>query len=124
MAQTNALGVVTRFGYCDCGVLEAATNAWRSSVQFVTLYTYDYQGRLLETTLPDATLTNAYNVLSQVVQAGDGWTAQGFTYNQQGGRIGATDPNGIVQTIVYDVEDRPLRVTDVPSPIRSPHLSP
>jgi YD repeat-containing protein len=44
IAETNANGGITRYGYCDCGALLSVTNAWNTSVQMVTSYEYGLSG--------------------------------------------------------------------------------
>jgi len=46
IAETNALGTVTRYGYCDCGAVSSITNAYGvSGIEAVTIFTFDLQER-------------------------------------------------------------------------------
>jgi YD repeat-containing protein len=53
IAETNANGVVTGYGYCGCGSVNSVTNAWNTPVQEVTTFNFDNQGRLTNTLLAD-----------------------------------------------------------------------
>src|SRR5262245_12265376 len=112
IAETNALGVVTAYDYCDCGALFSQTNAWNTPAQQVISFNYDYQGNLTYIWLPDTALTNSYNALGQVFSASDGWTIRTNLYNNQGLRTAVLSPGGTESSTVYDNEDRPLWVTD------------
>ena len=64
VAETNALGKVTLYDYCDCGALYSITNA----LQQVTYLIHDNQGNLLQTIYPDGyAVTNTYNLIHQLV---------------------------------------------------------
>ncbi|HEX5218777.1 MAG TPA: cysteine peptidase family C39 domain-containing protein [Verrucomicrobiae bacterium] len=84
VAETNANGVVTRYGLCDCGAVMSVTNAWNTPVQMVTSFGYDLQGNRLYTYFPDATVTNWYDSLRRVIVTGDAWGYRWFNYNNQG----------------------------------------
>jgi RHS repeat-associated protein len=102
--------VVTGYSYCDCGALFAVTNAWNTSAQMVTTFTYDNQGNRLITYLPDAAITNSYDALGRVVTNADAWGFRDFGYNNQGIRIGTGDAYGTEQATYFDIEDRPIWV--------------
>jgi len=53
VAATNENGIVTRYGYCDCGALLSQTNAWSTPVQQPISFSYDNQGNLLVISYPD-----------------------------------------------------------------------
>ncbi|HEV2207668.1 MAG TPA: hypothetical protein VG167_02780, partial [Verrucomicrobiae bacterium] len=111
-AETNANGVVTRYGYCDCGALFAVTNAWNTTVQQVTTFAYDYQGNRTYTYLPDITITNWFNALQQLYTS---WDSRGYRYlyyNNQGLLTNTSNAYGTEQATIFDNEDRPLYVTD------------
>jgi hypothetical protein len=84
VAETNANGVVTRYGLCDCGAVMSVTNAWQTPSQLVTSFGYDLQGNRLYTYHPDATVTNWYDSLQRVIVTGDAWGYRSFGYNNQG----------------------------------------
>src|SRR5207249_4488513 len=73
ISETDANGVVTRYGYCDCGALLSITNAWNTSVQMVTSFNYDNQGNRTYVYLPDAAITNWYDSLQRLITTCDGW---------------------------------------------------
>jgi RHS repeat-associated protein len=112
IAETNANSVVTAYNYCQCGPLFAVTNAWNTAVQMVTSFDYDYQGNRLHTYFPDATVTNYYDALGRVITTCDGWGCRWFGYNNQGLLTGVTNNAGVEQETVFDIEDRPVYVTD------------
>jgi RHS repeat-associated protein len=115
IAETNANGTVTRYGYCDCGALIYLTNAWNTPAQMVTQFAYDYQGNRTYTYLPDATITNWFDSLARVSQIGDGRGLRTFAYNNQGLRTNTSNAYGTEQATVFDIEDQPLYVTDANS---------
>jgi YD repeat-containing protein len=112
IAETNANGTVTRYGYCDCGSLTAVTNAWNTPVQQITSFAYDRQGNRIFTYLPDATITNWFDSLTRVLQTGDGRGLRSFAYNNQGLQTNVSNVFGTERATVFDIEDRPISVTD------------
>jgi RHS repeat-associated core domain len=114
IAETNANGVVTRYGYCDCGALLYLTNAWNTPVQEVTQYGYDYQGNRTYIYYPDGyNITNWYNSIGLIYQTGDGPGYTYFYFNNQGLTTNTSSAYGLFSATIYDLEDRPLWVTDV-----------
>ena len=93
----------------------AVTNAWNTPVQFVTQYGYDKSGNRVFTYLPDATITNWFDSLGRVAATGDGAANAWFYYNNQGLLTNTLTANGSRQITVYDIEDRPIWVTDANS---------
>jgi len=84
-AKTNANGVVTRYGYCDCGAASYITNAWGTPVQQVTVFTFDNQDNRIMASYADGySTTNWFNALGQSVTSGDGTGYRWFFYNNQG----------------------------------------
>ncbi len=112
ITETNANGVVTGFGYCDCGLLFATTNAWNTSAQMITTYGYDNQGNRLYTFLPDETITNWYDSLGRVTATADSWGDRWLYYNNQGLLFAVTNDFGLENYTVFDAEDRPVSATD------------
>ena len=112
IAETNANNVVTRYGYCDCGALMAVTNAWNTSVQMVTSYNYDFQGNRTYVYLPDDTVLTWYDALGRQTTNADGWGSRYFYYNNQGLRTNTSNAYGTEQGTIFDIEDRPIYVTD------------
>jgi RHS repeat-associated protein len=113
IAETNANGVVHRYGYCSCGSLLSVTNAWNTSVQEVTTYSYDFQGhRTFELNADGYNVTNTFNGLGQLATKADGNTILSFAYNNQGLLTNTANVYGNERVSVYDIEDRPEYVTD------------
>ena len=112
IAETNVNGTVTGYSYCDCGLLYSVTNAWNTTAQMVTSYTYDNQGNRLITYLPNTAITNFYDALGRVITNSDAWGFHDFGYNNQGLRIGMGNTYGVDQAIYFDIEDRPIYVQD------------
>ncbi len=103
-SETNALGRVTTYTYCDCGVLESVIDALTNTTSF----SYDYFGRRMKTTYPDgSTVTKQYNLLGQVTNVIDsaGVSITNW-FNNAGLFVAASNAFGRVQSILYDVEDR------------------
>ncbi len=113
LAETNANGVVTRYGLCDCGSVKSVTNAWNTTAQMVTSFDYDLQGNRTITYLPDATVTNWFDSFQRVITTGDAWGYRWFGYNNQGLLTSITNAFGAEQYTVFDIDDRPIYVTDV-----------
>ncbi len=112
VAETNANGVVTRYGLCDCGAILSVTNAWSTPVQMVTSFGYDLQGNRIYTYYPDATVTNWFDSLQRVIATCDAWGCEWYSYNNQGLATSVTNAFGAKQITVFDFEDRPIYVTD------------
>ena len=110
---TNANNVITRYGYCDCGAVSYVTNAWNTPAEMSTSYVYDFQGHAIYTYLPDTTITNWFDALGRNVSSCDGWGCRWYGYDNLSRRTSVTNGLGAVeQTMVYDIEDRPIYVTD------------
>lgn len=112
VAETNANGVVSRYGYCDCGSLNSVTNAWNTSAQEVTQFAHDNQGNRTQVAYPDATVTNWYDALGRITTTGDGQGYRSFLYNNQGLVTNISNTLGGEQALVYDILDRPVYLTD------------
>jgi RHS repeat-associated protein len=112
-AETNANGVVTRYGYCDCGDgVTATTNAWNTATEFVTQFSYDYQGNRTYVVYPDATITNWYDPLGRLTKTADAWGYRLFHYDNLTRLTNVANAYGSELTAEFDVEDNPLYVTD------------
>jgi RHS repeat-associated protein len=111
-AVTNANGVVTRYGYCDCGATSYVTNAWNTAVEFVMQYDYDNQGNRQYIRYPDATVTNWYDSLQRLDEACDAWGCRWFYYDNLSRLTNTSNAFGTEQNTTYDIEDRPIYVTD------------
>jgi YD repeat-containing protein len=113
VAETNANNVVTRYAYCDCGSLLYQTNAAGTPVQQVISFGYDAAGNRLTTAYPDAyNVTNWYDSLRRVTATGDGTGYRWLYYNSQGLLTVVSNAYGLEQKTVFDIQDRPLWVTD------------
>ena len=108
IAETNANGAVTRYGYCSCGMLEQITNA----IGEVTSFNYDYLGNRTYTYFPDATVTNWFNSLGQRTVSSIGWGYQTNSYNNQGLLTNVSDSYSTKKAVIFDNEDRPIYITD------------
>ncbi|PWU13699.1 MAG: hypothetical protein C5B50_18715, partial [Verrucomicrobia bacterium] len=114
VAATNENGVVTRYGYCDCGALLSQTNAWNTPVQQVITFAYDFQGNRLRTFYPDAyAVTNWFDSLERVTTTSDGSTYRYFYYNNQSLVTNVLNSLVTEQQTLFDNEDRPQYVTDI-----------
>jgi YD repeat-containing protein len=112
IAETNANGV-TGYGYCD-----AATAQPRLPMpvirlcQFVTRFSYDFQRNRTNVVYPDATVTNWYDPLGRLTKTADAWGYRLFHYDNLSRLTNIASAYGSELTIVFDVEDRPLYMTD------------
>jgi RHS repeat-associated protein len=112
-ARTNANGVVTRYGYCDCGAASYITNAWGTPVQQVTVFTFDNQGNRIMASYADGySTTNWFNALGQTAASGDGTGYRWFYYNNQGLLTTVSNACGLEKAITFDIWDRGEYVTD------------
>ena len=110
VAETNAMGNVTTYGYCPCGGLAYTTNALGQVTQFV----YDYQGNLVTTLYADGyNVTNQFDTVRRVVQTTEtGGRSTTNAYDNQGLLLTVSNALGQVQATVYDIDDRPTSQTD------------
>jgi YD repeat-containing protein len=109
----DPLNRVTGYGYCDCGSPEYVTNAFGTSLQEVTHYVYDQQGRRTHTYLPDgSSVTNTYDLLGRLTVVGDAVGRTTNTFDNLNRLVAVSNAVGRVQAITYDLEDRPVTVTD------------
>lgn len=110
IAETNALGRVTLYSYCTCGLLDSILGAANNLTQFF----YDNQGNLTNTLYADNySVTRTLNLLNQVVSTTDssGYSVTN-TYNNQGLLISVSNAFGRVQSTVYDPLDRATNSVD------------
>jgi len=113
-AATNANGIVTLYNHCPCGSLDSVMTAFGTAQQETTTYNYDFQGRLTLTVLPDGTgITNEFDALGQLTATDDGTGPRWLLFNNNQGMVtNVTSYQGDIQNTVYDIEDRPMWVTD------------
>jgi RHS repeat-associated protein len=104
IVETNTLGKVTSYAYCDCGALESITDP----LGHVTQFSHDNQGNLVQTIYPDGyAVTNQYNLLRQLTQRADSSGAfLNFAYNNQGLQTTVSNAVGQVAVYAYDIDDR------------------
>jgi RHS repeat-associated protein len=112
VAETNENNVVTRYGYCTCGALMTVTNGFGSSVQQITSFGYDYQGNQTYVYLPDDTVMNSFDSLKRITNTTSSLGNRQMVYNNQGLPSGTTNGMGLQKWTVFDIEDRPLWVTE------------
>ena len=104
VVETNALGNVTSYSYCDCGALESITDP----LGHLTQFSHDNQGNLIGVVYPDGySITNQYNLLRQLTQQSDSSGAiLNYTYDNQGLLTTITNVVGQVAAYIYDIDDR------------------
>ena len=110
-AVTNALNYVTRYNYCTCGtLLESVTDAQNHSTSF----TYDLNGHLLLTTLPDNSWTaNNYDAVGRLTNVTDSAGSSVLKgYNNQGLLVTVSNSFGLEKAITYDINDQATATVD------------
>ena len=112
IAVTNANNVITRYGYCDCGAVSFITNAWNTSAEQVIIKDYDFQGHALYTHYPDVTVTNWFDALGRMITVCDPWGCRWLGYDNLSRLTSITNAFGAERLTTYDIEDRPIYVTD------------
>jgi len=109
----DPLSRVTAFGYCDCGSPEYVTNAFGTSLQEVTHHVFDDQGRRTHSYFPDGTsVTNTYDLPGRLIVVGDAVGKTTNAFDNLNRLFAVSNAVGRVQAIAYDLEDRPVTVTD------------
>ena len=108
---TDARTNVTTLGWCDCGVLESLTDALLTNT---TSLSYNNQGLLTGILFADgSSVTRTLDGLGQLTRVADGQgKGLSFGYNNQGLVTVVSNATGRLKSIVYDVRDRPVQVTD------------
>ncbi len=111
--ETNALGRVTGYAYCDCGGLDSITDPLGN----VTHFSHDNQGNTIQTIYPDGySITNQYNLLRQRTQQADSSGAVfNYSFNNQGLMIAVSNAVGQVAAYSLDIDDRIASQTDANS---------
>src|SRR5688572_9687577 len=105
--ETNALGTVTAYGYCQCGALESVTSALGKPEQLVTQHFHDNQGKLTSTVYPDGSaMTINYDSLGRVTNVISGFSSMTNYYNNQGLVTASSNAFGRVSSADYDALDR------------------
>lgn len=112
-SETDANGVVTGYGYCDCGSLLYLTNAVGTVLQQITSFSYNYQGNRTQTVYPDTyTVTYKYDSLKRLTNSSDSVVSVTNTFNNQGLLVSVNTGAGQVLNKVFDIEDRVTIDTD------------
>ena len=115
--QTNAIGTVTAYGYCECGALDPITAALGvSGVQAQTTFGYDLQGRRTLELFADGTaLNHSYDLPGRLLVTSHSvpndthtYFNTTNTYDNAGRLITASNYYGQLQlqALVYDALDR------------------
>src|SRR5207248_196554 len=113
ITTTNANGVISRYGYCDCGALTYVTNAFGTTLPEVTQYVYDSQSRRTQTYLPYGTaITYTYDSLGRKTVTSDAMGSATNYYDNLNRWIAVSNAFGQVQGAGYDVADRATQSTD------------
>lgn len=108
--ETNALGNVTSYAYCDCGGLDSITDPLGNATHF----SHDNQGNIIQTIYPDGyVITNQYNLLRQLTKRADSSSAiWSYTYNNQGLQTTISNAIGQVIAVAFNMDDRPTSTVD------------
>ncbi len=117
IATTDALGNVTRSTFDANG--NKLTETVRRTVdgrveELTTRFTYDREGRLVSTRLPDETTrTTEWNSTGQLAATVDALGRRTeYTYDAQGQLIEPRNPDGTVERTTWDAEGHRLSFTD------------
>jgi RHS repeat-associated protein len=114
IVETNALGTITGYDYCLCGSPSYVTNAVGNSIQSITQFGHDYQGRTTFVLYQDTSnFTYVYDALGRVTNILDSF-GQGTTnyFNNQGLFVASSNYNGRIQLVTFDILDRATNVVD------------
>ncbi|HTI68674.1 MAG TPA: hypothetical protein VMF06_01815, partial [Candidatus Limnocylindria bacterium] len=108
-SRTNALGAITYFNRCVCGLLDSVVNPLGQTTSFL----YDNAGHLLQQVPPDSDPVRfTYDVYGRLLTASDGVTTYTLGYNNQGGVTNVSNSLGSLWTGIFDAEDRLVRSTN------------
>src|SRR6266568_3809009 len=111
--ETNALGTVTGYGYCQCGALESVTSALGKPEQLVTQHFHDNQGKRTSTIYPDGSgTTMGYDSLGRVTNVISGFASVTNYYNNQGLLVTVSNAFGQALSATYDILDRATNTVD------------
>lgn len=107
---TNALGRVTAYNYCNCGLLDSVRDAGGND----TYFTYDLAGRLTNTAYADGfKVRRTFNLAGQLISMTDssGNIINNF-YDAEMHLAGVTNTVGGLAAYVYDLDDRVTNSVD------------
>lgn len=111
IAETNALGRVTHYEYCDCGALSEIIDALGNTTDF----SHDNQGNTVQIAYPDGyAIYNTYNLLHQLVMTTDS-SGMNVTnlYDNQGLLVVSSNNVGRVKSVTYNANDLATNVVDL-----------
>jgi RHS repeat-associated protein len=112
-AETNANGIATTFGYCECGALTSVTRGANTSLDETTTYVLDDEPRLTQIYYPDgSSVTNTLDLLGRVVVTSDSMGSVTNTFDNLGRLAASSNAFGQLQALVYDAEDNLTNQTD------------
>jgi len=105
IVETNRLGTITAYSYCNCGSLEYITNAAGTALQTVTHYVHDDAGRLSQIYYPDHNITNHYDSAWRVWAVTDAMGGRTNEFNLQGLVVSVSNSFGRVFWNEFNIHD-------------------
>jgi choice-of-anchor A domain-containing protein/RHS repeat-associated protein len=117
-SETNAEGIVTTYGYDSSGrkIREKTTRTINGqATELVTSYVYDSEDRVVQTTLPDGSITKTeYNAIGKVAAEVDiaGLRTE-YVYDARGNEIEVHHADGSITSKTYDAANNVTSETDV-----------
>ncbi|HVG08307.1 MAG TPA: fibronectin type III domain-containing protein [Thermoanaerobaculia bacterium] len=115
--QVDPLGIATEWTHDANGNRRTETTVRTTgsgTETLVTTFVYDNDGRLVQTTWPDGTVSgSAYDVVGNLVSTVDRLGRETiYTYDAQNRRTATGYPDGTSETVAYDAEGRTVEKTD------------
>ena len=106
--------VVTRLGYCSCGVLTSITNACtNTTLTNITYFAYDSQSRLTQIQFADGSVVNrTLDALGRVKTVDDSVNSFNRYFDNLNRLTSVTGAYGALWQEAYDVGDRTIQTTD------------
>jgi len=114
LRETNTLGHITFYEYCDCGdqpksIVQASGTAVATTNRFI----YDFQGNLRTNILVDgSSLIHKYDAFGILTNTVDAFASTTDTFDNLGRLAAVSNSLGRITSRVYDVEDRVTTATD------------
>jgi RHS repeat-associated protein len=114
LRETNTLGRITFYEYCDCGDLpKSIVQASGTAVATTNRFIYDFQGNVRTNILVDgSSLIHKYDTFGNLTNTVDAFTSTTNTFDNLGRLAAVSNSLGRVTSRVYDVEDRVTSATD------------
>ena len=111
VSETDPLGRVTTYAYCDCGDLESITDP----LNYLTLFYRDNQGNPTNIVYSDGyAVDQQFDSLRRLTNRTDtAGASTSYTYNNQGLIATISNTAGQVAAYTYDINDRLVSATDV-----------